>query len=134
MKRFLLAAGALALAVAVTVAQDPKTDPTQPDSKAAKGNRDTKAAKGGGLPGEFQPTKDGGWPTLTTRVTPARMAALEEEFETIEAHREVRKAHVRAAEVAVKAAEVNLEIMAKGGANIAQQELMKAKLEVDAAK
>jgi DNA repair exonuclease SbcCD ATPase subunit len=61
------------------------------------------------------------------------MATLEEEFESIEAHRDVRKAHVRAAEVAVEAAKSQFELISKSG-NVPQVELMKARLEVDAAR
>lgn len=119
MKRFLFATGALALAVAVTVAQDTKPQPV-PAQAGAKAVQQVQP-----VPGGF---------TTTARVTPAKMAALEEEFETIEAHRDVRKAYVRAAEIAVKAAEVNFEILSKAGAIAPQQELMKARLEVEAAK
>jgi len=64
------------------------------------------------------------------------MAALEEEFELVEAQRDVRRAHVAAAEVGVKSAEValqNVERIAKNGV-VSSQELDKSKLEVEAAR
>jgi len=130
MKQFLFAAGALALATAaVAWAQDPKPaqPPAQPDRPTAKAVR----------PLETQPEpKAAPWGQATTRVTAARLATLEEEFEMIEAHREVRRAHVRAAEVGVKAAEINLDRIAKSGAAgvVTREEMDKAKLEVEAAK
>lgn len=124
MKRFLFATGVFALVVAsVALAQDPKPDPAQPEPKAAKA---AKAVVGKAV--QLQPAQPG-----IIRVTPAKMAQLEEDFETLEAHRDVRKAHVRAAEVAIKAAEINLDLLGKGG-NIPAVELAKAKLEVEAAK
>ena len=79
---------------------------------------------------QVQPIQPG---TTVVRVTPARMATLEEEFETLEAHRDVKRAYVRAAEVALKGAETNLELMNKPNV-IPVTELMKAKLELEAAK
>jgi DNA repair exonuclease SbcCD ATPase subunit len=79
---------------------------------------------------QVQPIQPG---TIVTRVTPARMATLEEEFETLEAHRDVKKAYVRAAEVALKGAEASLELMNKPNV-IPVTELMKAKLELESAK
>ncbi len=125
MKQFLFAVGALALAVAVTVAQDTKPQPVPAQASGKAAQPDAKANPFGVQPGGF---------TTTARITPAKMAPLEEEFETVEAHRDVRKAYVKAAEVAIKAAEVNFELVSKAGANIAQQELMKARLDVEAAK
>ena len=61
-----------------------------------------------------------------------RVALMEEEVELLEAHREVKKAVVRAAEVAVKGAEVGLDLVSK--ANVAQGELLRAKLEVETAR
>ena len=111
MKRFLFAAGAFALvAAAVTFAQD--TKPDQPPARRATAQLGQgKAAR----PVEFQPEPKGSpGGTTTTRITPAKMATLEEEFELIEAHRDVRKAHVRAAEVGVKAAEAQLRTHQQG--------------------
>jgi hypothetical protein len=140
MKRFVFGTGAFALvAASVTLAQDPKPNPFQPDPKTAKAGQPGggKATRpGDGQPGGgFQPTpKDNPWSTGPTRVTPAKMAQLEEEFEMIDAHREVRKAYIRAAEVAVKSAEINFDLMNKSGAAVPQSELAKAKLEVEAAR
>jgi multidrug resistance efflux pump len=69
-------------------------------------------------------------------VTPARMLALEEEVETLEAHREAKKAYVRAAELTVRRAELNLarlaDLLAK--AAITKDEVERAKLDVEMAK
>jgi multidrug resistance efflux pump len=61
------------------------------------------------------------------------MAQLEEEFETLEAHRDVKKAIVRAAEVAVRAAKASYELIAKGPTAYPQQEVDKAKFSLEAA-
>jgi hypothetical protein len=131
MKRFLFPAGALAIvcATAATGQERPATQPqpAQPPAKAARG--------------QFQPepksgTKSGTWGAPLTRMTPARLSTLEEEFELVEAQRDVRRAHVMAAEVGVRAAEITLERVsgiAKTGI-VTREELEKAKLEVDAAK
>src|SRR5690348_15654276 len=92
MKRYLAPAVAYLLVVAaVAAAQD--TKPAQPAQPKVV---------------QVQPVQPG-----VVRVTAARMAALEEEFETLEAHRDVKKAIVRAAEVAVKAAAGNLSHVEK---------------------
>jgi multidrug resistance efflux pump len=78
---------------------------------------------------QVQPIQPG-----VVRVTPARMAAMEEEVETLEAHRDVKKAIVKAAEIAVKGAEANYERVAKGPTAFPAQEVDKAKLELEAAK
>src|SRR5262245_15272978 len=102
MKRCLLAVATVVLAgVAVAIADDPKPAiPTQPGVQA-------KAAlplQPGAQPKAVQP----GPAVRIAPVTATRLAALEEELETLEAHRDVRKAHVKAAEVAVKAAELGV--------------------------
>jgi opacity protein-like surface antigen len=132
MKRFLFAAGVFALVVAsVAVADDPK--PTQPPTDPA-GKGVAKKAR----PVESQPDSKGNpWAQSGfTRVTPARMATMEEEVQTLEAQRDVRKAYVRAAEVGVKGAEVNLDRIARIGAAgvVTREETDKAKLDVEAAK
>jgi hypothetical protein len=114
MKHYLLTAGVFALVVAsVAWAQDAKPLPAAGQAKA-----------------QVQPAQPG----VFARVTPAKMATLEEEFEMIEAHREVRKAHVRAAEVALKGAEVHLDLMGKAGGAAPQVEVARAKMDVEAAK
>jgi hypothetical protein len=109
------------------VAQDPpSTTPTQPGRPGAKTQPEPKGFPFG------QPER--GFPT--PRVTAARMAALEEEFELVEAQRDVRRAHVQAAEIGLKGAELtmqNMERIAKNGV-VSSQELDKAKLDVEAAK
>lgn len=67
-------------------------------------------------------------------IAPARMIQLEEEVETIEAARDVKKAHIRAAEVAVRANEATLELVAAQGANVPKHDMMKAKFELEMAK
>ncbi len=71
MKQFLFAAGAFGLiAAAVATAQNPTTQPAQPvQPGGGKG-------AGGGQPGGGQPSPWG----PTTRVTPAKMSELEEDF------------------------------------------------------
>jgi hypothetical protein len=126
MKQYLASAAVFALVMAaVAVAQDPPpTDPVQPGR--------VKAIQAQPKAVQVQPVQPGGVGVGATRVTPARMAALEEEFETLEAHRDVKKAIVKAAEVAVRGAEANLDLI--GGANTPRAELIRAKIEVDAAK
>jgi len=130
MKQFLFAAGVFALVVAsVAVADDPR--PTQPPADPA-GKGQAKKAR----PVETQPDpKANPWGTTIARVAP-RIMAMEEEVETLEAQRDVRKAYVRAAEVGVKSAEVNLDRIARIGAAgvVTREETDKAKLEVEAAK
>lgn len=122
MKQYLASAVVYLLMVAaVAVAQDPpRGDPLRP-------------ARGTGAQVQPKATQPGGFgqPGFT-RVSPSRMASLEEEVELLEAHRDVRKAIIKAAEVAVKGAEVNLDLTSK--ANPSQGEIVKAKLEVDAAR
>jgi hypothetical protein len=145
MKSYLFAAAAFAMIVAtVGLAQEVKPPPGKGGDEPAKAS-DKALTKGnpfggqpdrkfGGEPG-FKGPGGGDFSTALMRVTATKMATLEEEFETIEAHRDVRRAHVRAAEVTLRGTEVQLEILAKSPANtIPQSEMMKAKLEVDAAK
>ena len=88
-----------------------------------------------------RPTAQGPWSSQpsgfpTTRVTASRMAVLEEDLELVEAQRRVRRAHVHAAEIGVKSALINaerLERIAKTGV-VSNEELDRAKLEVEAAK
>ncbi len=69
-------------------------------------------------------------------VTAARMAQLEEEFEAIEANREVKKAVVKAAQLAVRGTEIGAErVKAQFEKGVAtRDEFEKAKLEVEMAK
>lgn len=138
MKRFLFAAGAIALVVGLAIGQD-------------RGGRDDrrKAPKGAGQPpagGQLQ-FGSGGFPGqpdqtgfrgFTTRISPAAARRMlpqyEEDVELIEAQRDIRKAHVRAAEVAVKSAEVQFDLLDKAGDRVPQMERMKARLEVEAAR
>src|SRR5262245_29842502 len=122
MKRFLSAFAAFALVgAAVATAQDP-AKPAQPAPKVLPAAQ-PKAV-------QIQPGIQPG----AVRVTAAKMAQLEEEFETLEANRDVRKAFVKAAEVAVKAAEAQLELVNKAAGNITAADRLKAQLEVEAAK
>jgi DNA repair exonuclease SbcCD ATPase subunit len=75
-------------------------------------------------------------PPRPTPVTALKMAQLEEEYETIEAHREVKKAVVKAAEIAVNAAETNFTYIKKigGAAGTPLIEVDRAKMELEAAK
>lgn len=69
-------------------------------------------------------------------VTAARMAQLEEDFEALEANREVKKAIVKAAELAVRGSEIGMArakaLFDKGA--VTKEELAKAILEVEMAK
>jgi multidrug resistance efflux pump len=113
MKQYLASAVAYLLVVAtVAAAQDAK--PAQPAQPKAV---------------QIQPAQPG-----FTRVTAAKMATLEEDFETLEAHRDVKKAIVKAAEVAVKGAENTYERIAKGPNAFPVQEVDKAKFELEMAK
>ncbi len=75
-------------------------------------------------------------PVRPVQVTALKMAQLEEEFETVEAHRDVRKAHVRAAEVGVRVAEITLDRLSRAAASnaVAKEEVERAKLDVELAK
>jgi hypothetical protein len=65
----------------------------------------------------------------------ARILQLEEDFETAEAHRDVKKAYVKAAEVAVEAAKVRYDLIAKAtAAGGSVTEVTTAKFELEAAK
>ena len=69
------------------------------------------------------------------RVTAAKMAQLEEDFETLEAQRDVKKAQIRAARVAMEGAQARHELVAKAGAaGAAATELITAKFDVEMAK
>lgn len=65
-----------------------------------------------------------------------RVASLEEEVETLEAHRDVKKGYVRAAELGVRAAELGVErltaLTARGV--VSRDEMEKAKIDLDMAK
>ncbi len=65
-----------------------------------------------------------------------RIAQLEEEVETLEAQRDVKKAYVKAATVAMEATQTDLdrvkELFAKG--TLGKPELDRAKFDVEAAK
>ncbi len=117
MKHFLFAAGALGLVAACAAAQNPATPPAQPAVQP-----------------KAVPAQPGGFGTA--RVTAARMAQLEEEVETLEAHRDVRKAHVKAAGVAVKAAELGVQQVRAAAEKgiVSKEEIDKAALGVEAAK
>jgi multidrug resistance efflux pump len=69
-------------------------------------------------------------------VTAARMAQLEEDFEALEAHRDVKKAVVKAAEIAVRGSEIGMvrakALFEKGA--LTKEEMDKATLEVEMAK
>lgn len=121
MRLFASAVAVLTFAGAVA-AQDPKpAEPAQP---------------GGANPFRAAQPKAAAQFGTTTRVTAAKMATLEEEAETLEANRDVRKAFIRAAEVAVKVAEVNAARVEKLVATnaVSKEELEKTRLEIEAAK
>jgi len=81
MRRVLFAAVVAVLGFALAAAQEPK--PAQPPAPQPKA-----------VPAQpAQPL-----PIRVAGVTPARMAQLEEEVETLDAHRDVKRAYVRTAE------------------------------------
>lgn len=67
-------------------------------------------------------------------VTAARMAALEEEVETLEANRDVKKAYVRAAEVALKANEKTYALVKAATGTASATELNKAEADFEMSK
>lgn len=73
-----------------------------------------------------------------TQVTALKMAQLEEEFETVEAQRDVKKAYVKAAQVGVHVAEVKLnqvdQLAQQNPPVVSKREVELAKLEVEQAK
>ena len=127
MSRFLFSIGAIAVFTStVIIAQDPPPTTSRPAQPPAKAGRPEPKAN------PFSP--DRGFPS--TRLSATRMAALEEEFELLEAQRDVRRAHIRAAEIGVKSAMVSaerIEAIARNGV-VSKEELDKAKLDVEAAK
>jgi hypothetical protein len=118
--RVLFCAVALGTTAALLTAQE--RVPAQPDPVQPKVVRPVQ-------PGPNQP----GPPPVRVAAA-ARLLQLEEEVETAEAARDVKKAHVRAAEVAVRANEATLELVAAQGANAAKHDAMKAKFELEMAK
>lgn len=64
----------------------------------------------------------------------ARVAALEEEVETLEAHRDVKKAYIRAAEVGVEAAKARYELVTRAGGAASATEVTAAKYDLEMAK
>ena len=114
MRRVLFAAVTAVLGCAVVAAQEPKPAP-QPRAVPAQ---------------PVQPL-----PIRVAGVTAARMAQLEEEVETLEAHRDVKKAYLRAAEVTAKATEKLFALMQKAGANaVSATEAGKAEADFEMAK
>jgi len=94
MRRLLFAFTAFALTgVLVATAEDPKPLPAQPPAVQPKAIQ----------PGQPRPIL----------VTATKMAQLEEEYETLEAQRDVRKAYVKAAEVAVEGTKVRFHLESK---------------------
>ena len=74
-------------------------------------------------------------PVRPAVAAPARVAALEEEVELLEAQRDVRKAHIRATEVGVEATKSRFDLLAKGaGAGISATEVLAARFEFELAK
>ncbi len=75
-------------------------------------------------------------PTIIFPGNPTSRAQLEEELETLEAHRDTKKAFVKAAEVGVRAAELNLQrmqtVVSRGAAS--KEEVDRATIDVEAAK
>jgi hypothetical protein len=116
MRNVMFAAVAAALVCAVVVAQEkPAPAPVQPKAVPAPA---------------VQPLQP-----RVVAVSPARMAVLEEEVETLEANRDVRKAYVRAAEVSVKANEKAYELVKKhAGTTAGATELSKAEADFEMAK
>jgi hypothetical protein len=121
MKRLTFAAAALAaVGLAAAAAQDP-TAPPQPGRKAIPFAQPQLQPQPARLPAA------------------SRLAQAEEEFETLEAHREVRKAYVRAAEVGVKRAETRAALLAaqsdsKIGKLVSQADLDAARLDLEEAR
>lgn len=120
MKRFVFVAGVLALVIAATLA--PKAESVQVKPPAAPIRP---VQPGGAVPAQPLP-----------KAAANRIAAAEEELETLEAQRDVRKAYIKAAEVAVEMVRMNalrLERQMSAGF-ILKEELDKARLEVEVAK
>ena len=77
---------------------------------------------------------------IVVAISPARVAALEEEVETLEANRDVKKAYVKAAEVAVRTNDKTYALVKVGNAPAAElnkaegdYEMAKAQLAIRAA-
>ena len=75
-------------------------------------------------------------PNPFTRSAATRIAALEEEVETLEAHRDVKKGHVKASELGVRVAELVVERLTALAARgvVPRDEMEKAKIELEMAK
>lgn len=113
MRRMMIAAAACALVAGLVAAQDPAPKPVQPKA--------------------VQPAIQPILPRPTT-VTALKMAQLEEDFELVEAQREVKKAHVKAAEVAVGAKKSVYELSSKvTGGSTTNTEFRAAKFEFEMA-
>ena len=116
MRQVLFAAVAAVLAAAVvTTAQEkpaPTPEPAQPKAVPAPAVQ----------------------PLQPRPIAPARVAALEEEVETLEANRDVKKAYVRAAEVAVKLSEKTYKLFKATGVTTAAVELNKVEADFEMAK
>ena len=132
MTRFLLSMGAIAfLETSMLLAQDPPpttTRPSQPAQPPAKATRPDPSPRG-------NPSLGQDYGAMGARAA-ARIETLREEFELLQAQRDVRRAHIRAAEIGVKSALISAELIeaiAKNGV-VSKQEVEKAKLEVEAAK
>lgn len=113
--RRLMFAAAFVLSGAAATAQDRK--PAEPPPKVAA---------------PAQPAQ----PNPFTRSAATRIAALEEEVETLEAHRDVKKGHVKAAELGVRGAELGVERLTALAARgvVPRDEMEKAKIELEMAK
>jgi hypothetical protein len=129
MTRFVFALGSLAvLTITVIVAQDPPPTTARPAQPPAKATRPDSSPRG-------NPSIGQDYGAMGARAA-ARIEALREEFELLEAQRDVRRAHIRAAEIGVKSALISaerIEAIAKNGV-VSKEEVEKAKLEVEAAK
>jgi hypothetical protein len=112
MRRVLFAAVTAVLGCAVVAAQEPK--PAQPKAVPAQ---------------PVQPL-----PIRVAGVTAARMAQLEEEVETLEAHRDVKKAYLRAAEVSAKVNEKLFALMQKAANAASAMDLGEAEAKFETAK
>ncbi|MCE9564644.1 MAG: hypothetical protein K8U57_21635 [Planctomycetes bacterium] len=135
MKRFLFAAGVFALIGTAVGAQDTKpADPAKPEQPVPAKDKENPFRAQGKV--TTLPAQPGGFGTATTRVTVAKMAALEEDFETLEAQRDVKKAIVKLAEIGLKVAELSVPRYEKLAANntISKEEVEKVRLEVEVAK
>ena len=139
MRRMLFVVSAFLLGSAcLAVADDPPVPKQQPAPKGNPAQEPLPPPKATPFPAQPFPVQPFPYqPFPGSMILPQAMtlSRLEEELESLEAHRDVRKAHVKAAEVAVQMAKVNVDRLQKAGkGTVSQEDVDRAILEVDAAK